>query len=317
MKRLCIRWLSTLLVMGGLLTAAPTAADAGIIPWVYDTVFGPVGSIQARRAGYMHGPTDPCCGYTAGYAGGYNVGYAPGYGYRPGLFGLRGWRRGWGGNCCSPCGVSDCGGCSTCGVGYASGGCATGNCANGACSTFYPPINNSNVPSSLAPATGSGAGVNNDPAPMPMGSGTPLDRSTIDGFGPANDGFRPAGAAPAPTPENDSFIPPKTGTSTSVPAAETNPVGTSPAGETKPAAPGRPRPTFGDDEDMKTEEKKDSGADRKNGPRLELHDKIAWQRSVTRIRQDLQPARASATVVRHGLFPKSRWTEDSQTVARK
>ncbi|MCA9096950.1 MAG: hypothetical protein KDA36_01120 [Planctomycetaceae bacterium] len=114
--------------------AMAVPVEAGIVPWVWDTVFGPVGSIRARRM----------C----------NVGY--GFrnrcSYGPAMYGS------YGG--CSPCG-SPCGGspCSSgacgigCGYGYGGavsmGGCASGSCASGQCGVnFYPEAS----PSNLTPA---------------------------------------------------------------------------------------------------------------------------------------------------------------------
>jgi len=74
-----------------------STSDAGIIPWVYDAMFGPVGSMRYRTARYAP----------------YNYRVSPGQ--------------------CSPCGSSGCApamsfyapGCSPC----ATGGCPTGGCA--------------------------------------------------------------------------------------------------------------------------------------------------------------------------------------------
>jgi hypothetical protein len=53
----------------GFAIAAPSESRAGIIPWVYDAIFGPVGSLRAGGAGYP---------MAAGYAP-YSAGYSPNY----------------------------------------------------------------------------------------------------------------------------------------------------------------------------------------------------------------------------------------------
>ncbi|MCA9080095.1 MAG: hypothetical protein KDA58_06020 [Planctomycetaceae bacterium] len=121
-----------------LLTAAcslPTAsAQAGVIPWVYDAIFGYHGPAWGGR--YMGGY--PAYGW-GGYGGYASYGYAPsysvGYGYAPGYVGGYGASAGCGGcgtgysvsanygwsgygcGCATPCGCSPC-----------SGGCSTGDC---------------------------------------------------------------------------------------------------------------------------------------------------------------------------------------------
>ena len=100
---------------------SPAPTEAGVIPWLYDSVFGPVGSIQARSgyAPYSAGYTPYSVGYTP-----YSVGYTPYYG---------GYSSYYYGNSSSACGCSPCAG--ACGTGCASGNCATGNCATGNCAT--------------------------------------------------------------------------------------------------------------------------------------------------------------------------------------
>ena len=315
MKLLAVR--GSLLLAGVLanLQMAPSVCDAGIIPWVYDSVFGPVGSIQAHRANRICGPSLSCGSGGYGYG---NYGYSSyGYGncgYRGGLFGLR---RNWGNCCPTTCGVSACGSCNPCGTNYGyamaapCGSCnvggygyATGGCANGTCSTFYPPIVNNGTGTSTAspvtPANPGGATGSNtpsyDPSPIPTKPTDPGRSSTDPGFGPGNsplDGFNKA-ASPAPTtgtdPTDGGFIPPRVNPET--PAA--NPATPAPAPGT-PASPSK-RPTL-DDEDK----------DAKVGPRLELNDKVAWKPMNVRTRQALVPVKASASVVRLALFQKSAW----------
>jgi hypothetical protein len=109
--------------------------QAGVIPWAYDALFGPVGSMQAR-AGYAPYYT----GYSGNYGGGYVTGYAPysvGYGYVS-----------------SGCGCSPCGG--SCGSSCASGNCASGNCASGNCSSGNCASGASSRTTNAPPAGGLG-----------------------------------------------------------------------------------------------------------------------------------------------------------------
>lgn len=96
----------------------PSSSEAGVIPWAYDAVFGPVGSMQ--RSYYAP--------YYTGYSGYVGTNYQPAaysYGYAT--------------NGCSSCQQSSyysanqsgcgCSPCSSnCGYGCSGGGCASGNC---------------------------------------------------------------------------------------------------------------------------------------------------------------------------------------------
>ena len=106
---------------------APAESQAGIIPWMYDAFFGPVGSLRAGGAGYP---------MTAGYAP-YTAGYAPYYtSYSTSYAPVTMAQYGSSGSGCSSCNQavyyapSMDSGCSTCG----SGNCASGNCSSGTCS---------------------------------------------------------------------------------------------------------------------------------------------------------------------------------------
>lgn len=160
------------------LCLAPSA-EAGLIPWTFDALFGPPGSLQQWWAGYPNG--NPYIGgyggggygtmYGTGYRGWYGGGYAaPNYGYS---------------NCCAPvtanyysssygdCGCNPCGGCSSC-----SGGCASGTCASGDC----------------------GTGSNYSPEPTP--DATPRTFKKDDGTDTSDD-FRPL----QPRESNDEILP--------------------------------------------------------------------------------------------------------------
>src|SRR5579872_630485 len=109
-----------------------SSAEAGIIPWVWDTMFGPVGSIRARRAACCASYGPACCGATPSCGpcgtGSCSTGYC----------GTWGSSYNWFGRCCGltggcgsgSCGVSGCG-ISGCGAGDCglTGGCGPGGCA--------------------------------------------------------------------------------------------------------------------------------------------------------------------------------------------
>ena len=114
---------------------AVNSSEAGIIPWAYDVIFGPVGSVRSRTGrflayrpfrarrygalGYYPGTVcQPACntGCSTGYGGlqQYQAGYYPVYGsYYGSYYGL---------SSCNNCYT----GCSSC-----LQGCATGNCSSG------------------------------------------------------------------------------------------------------------------------------------------------------------------------------------------
>lgn len=130
----------------GFSISAPAESRAGIIPWIYDAVFGPVGSMRAQSAGYP---------MTVGYAP-YSAGYAPYYSNYNAAY--------------APVTTAqyNSGGCSTCNscnqASYAPssecGTCGSGNCSTGTCS---------NCTVNSAPTTsGYGAGGGLDPVPDPL-----------------------------------------------------------------------------------------------------------------------------------------------------
>jgi hypothetical protein len=132
----------SLLVLAGLLSPALVGAraDAGVIPWVYDSVFG-----YGWGYGYGGMPYGGYGGY--GYGGGYPVSYAapayttnyaPSYGYADYSLGGEYLADS---SCCDPCSN----GCST-------GGCATSDCCTTAVQSAKPaapeptPINQKVTP---------------------------------------------------------------------------------------------------------------------------------------------------------------------------
>ena len=338
MRRPAIRFLLTLVAAASILGAVPATSEAGIIPWAWDTMFGPVGSIQARRTARFCGTNDCGVPYGANYGG-----YASGsyYGPAPRLFGgLRGWRNT---ACCnnygsnygyvdSGCGCSTCGsacgsncssgGCSSCGTGYGgydggyvygSSSCGAGGCASGQCNVNYgpngaPPTTGGASPVTPAPPPAGGAGGptpsydNNTPANKGAGQGAATD----DGFVPAQ-GNKKSPAPPMGDPNKDEeykppIVNPPAGTGG---AAGTNPTDTTPpVPAPEPTTPAKKRPnTIGDDDDKST----------RVGPRFDLHEKVTWRQASGLTRQIQAPVRVTATANRNGLFPKIAWRSGVET----
>ena len=106
----------------------PSSSEAGVIPWAYDAIFGPVGSMQRSYSAPYSTGYSGYTPYSTGYSGYVGANYQPAaqsYGYPT--------------NGCSSCqqssyysenqrgcGCSPCG--SSCGSGCSGGGCASGNC---------------------------------------------------------------------------------------------------------------------------------------------------------------------------------------------
>ena len=116
MKRLALQSLVVLSVT----TCFLSSAQAGVIPWVYDVIFGPV-----RQPGYY-----PAAGYGPASAQPVTYGYSP-YSYSPYSY--------------SPYSYSPYKRCSTCApavsASRAVSRCSTGRCATGGCPTtiaYYP-----------------------------------------------------------------------------------------------------------------------------------------------------------------------------------
>ncbi|TWT63461.1 hypothetical protein [Rubinisphaera italica] len=187
--------MNRLMMLGvcGLLAVTTTAtAEAGIIPWTYNAIFGPVGSTFAARPTYGYGANygaryggNACCGTTANYGGnsccgttssyGYTTSYSPYYaGYTPYYAGYSSYY----GSSCNNCGTCNTcnSGCNSCGYGCASNGCS--NCASGDCNsgltpaagtTSTPQSNNSPTPTttfkSTEPTVNPNAGESSDSKP--------------------------------------------------------------------------------------------------------------------------------------------------------
>lgn len=330
MRRPAVRFLLTLVAAASILGVVPATTEAGIIPWAWDTMFGPVGSIQARRATYYSGGYNDggCCDATS--AGAY---YGPA---RPMFVGFRGWRRnnaccgtpgyanygyanygyadaGYGGcsSCCTPCG----GNCSSCGVGYDGGyiqGCGPGGCPGGQCNVNYGsatgPATGGASPVTPAAPGGPSAGYDTGAGPMTPGGTNNVVPPPAPGA-ETNDGFVPRGGTKSPAPgtndptKDEEFVPPKVnnpdGTNAGAEASST----TVPPVEPNPTIPARKKPILGEDDEK-------GGS---VGPRLELEEKVTWHRSFVRTRQAQTSLRVTASANRSGMFPKVAWRSTADT----
>lgn len=121
-----------------LLATSGQGVEAGIIPWTYNAIFGPVGSTFGPRRtfyGPMGGaaffPSSACCNpcsscspCTSCNTCNYGVGYTPYYSSYVPFSGC---------NACSSCSSYGAFGCSSCG---------TGNCPSGNCGAYIPSSGN-------------------------------------------------------------------------------------------------------------------------------------------------------------------------------
>ena len=169
-----LRSLGMLAVTVGLALGSGSSADAGLIPWSYNALFG-------------YGPASPQYAYYGGYGYGYDAGpvtYSASYG-------------GYTSNCCGqavtyygPAPAGCCGSCNSCG---SCGSCATGNCGGGCstCGTNYGgDCSNcggagcSNCAPSSTPA-GSNLAPQPDNGPKPTLADPPRRPGETDQFNPA------------------------------------------------------------------------------------------------------------------------------------
>lgn len=224
------------LLMSSLMCAAlfipSTQAEAGLIPWMYDAVFGPPGSLQAWNANRMQYRANRRAwrsSYAAGYApyasgccGDYTAGYAPFnsfYGYGYGM---------------NACGCGNVCGCNSCGT----GGCANGNCSTG----FDPQTNTSEKPTPVSdpiseekkdttPAYTPESPMENAPGFDPdamgdegFGSGpvkTPAEKDPLEWMTPTGPGSSTSNKIPAPMETPDAV--PKVDLGTEGDETSTNP----------------------------------------------------------------------------------------------
>lgn len=295
MKIRAVRWLVSLACpVAMMLAAAP--ADAGIIPGIWNVLFGPCGG--GCGPGY--------CAPTQSY-------YAPSY-------------CGYGGCGPSGCGVSSCGP-SSCG----SGGCGTvqsyygwGNCGYSCapCGSSCSPCTVACAPSSncAVPPASSAAGGNSSIKPLPDDGWK--NRKTYEGTESApgaTNAAPPANRTDADTglPPNGRRTNPLNDDETKSGALRVSPPGDA-AGEAKSATeePETPAGT------RKTPMPPKIPLDDKDAHRISpinLDEKIAWRPTAVRKRLEIEPGRGNARLIRIPLYAKSDWKPvgDATNVAKR
>lgn len=184
------------LMLGSLLStvfAVPAPSDAGLIPWAYNAIFGPVGSMRYRTA-YA-----PMYGGTYGYgAYGSYTGYAPmsnGYVAPAAYTGTA--MPSYGGGGCSSCNqtsyyapqvgsdgfygnypsYADSGqSCCNC----PAGNCSTGNCASGNCSSGNCSAGCTNCSANMSPLPYNSGSNTSGYGPNPIAGPVPDPNNTRD-----------------------------------------------------------------------------------------------------------------------------------------
>ena len=264
----------------GLWGGSVPSAEAGLIPWAYDAIFGPPGSQRSYyRGGATYGANygGACCGQTYGNAA-YGYSGEPNY-FAPLPAGLSGPSM-----APSPCGPGGCGtsfygpepaGC--CGQpGCGPQGCGPGGCASGQCGVANPE-----------PSFGPIA-----PTPTPANE---LPRTYENNSAPSSPGFQPRG---------EGYVPMRD-TNTESPEEFKDPV---PAPSTNPSRTPAPVDPLGED---------DAGIRR--GPMLDLDGKVTWRATPARTRLVLRANYSGAKVQRQPVYPKTDWVTypGATDVARK
>ncbi len=300
-------WRLASLIAVSLIVGSASLSQAGIIPWVYDVVFGPVGSPARGYSSYGYSGYTP---YTASYAP-FSYGYAS-YGYPSQAYSgcstcstNYGWSPAWGCNSCSSgCSTGSCGSgcgpvasCNSCGVSsmYSSSGSSNYSpepCLNGGCDGYVRPKSTTNTP---APAQSNKSGTNWNKSTEPSKTTTPktpnrtfqqpVDRDSSDGL---NDGGRSRsddnGLNENPT---KAFRPSQ--------------------GDSETILPSRPKPAPFDDNN-------DNGSAKRQLPlpRLNLDAKIAWRAEPIRTRVPFHAKPTNVTVARRVPRIDTDWTPVAQ-----
>ncbi len=190
MVRLHLKWLSMPLAALAIVGGWTMPVEAGVIPWVYNAVFGPARNGPYGGAAY-YGPRGYGASTFAGYGpvayGGCSTGgcgTGAGYGYAVPAYG--GYDAGCGS--CSPCSSGSCG---TPAYGGYSSYAPIGSCGTGC-----------NVASSCAPNAVGGAGLT--PIPAPQSGTAPQGGAIGNGF----TGAPPMGTGGYAPPANPGAVPP-------------------------------------------------------------------------------------------------------------
>lgn len=318
-------WRLASLIAVSLVVGSASLSQAGIIPWVYDAVFGPVRSPAWGYSSYGYSGGYGYSGYTphtASYAP-YSYGYAS-YGYPSYNSGCStcstnyGWSPAWGCNSCSSgCSMGSCGSgcgvpasaasCNSCGVSSTYSSLGSSNyspepCLNGGCDGYANPKATTKTP---APAQSNKSGTNWSKSTEPSKTTTPktpnrtfqqpVDRDSSDGL---NDGSRSRsddnGLNDNPT---KAFRPSQ--------------------GDSETILPSRPKPAPFDDLDNtpKSENNNGSAKRRLPLPRLNLDAKIAWRTEPIRTRVPFHAKPTNVTVARRALRIDTDWTPVAQRLA--
>jgi hypothetical protein len=264
-----MRYLSTRVILGSVCFLLPfvamsSSSEAGVIPWVYNAVFGP----SRGPYGYSYyGPAYYSAGYGSGCCGTPVMAYRPMYG------------------CCDPCSIP----CGPCGV------TVSGACGVPQCSTTGIPVPSSSSPGPAPTPSNSGAPktyAEPDKFEKPTRASGTADPNGVAPPTPAREsesGFeprKPRPAAPAIAPDNEER-------ETRKPSA--SPDGTNNTTDEKkdlksPAA----TPKINDGDESGTEVK----------PASHTNQRIAWAAALQRRQTASQPRHGTAYVVRLPAYPK-------------
>lgn len=168
------RWLCLAVSATALSLGSTVPTHAGVIPWVYNAIFGPARNGPMFSGGAMYGPSYYGGGCATGACGsGFGgMGFSAGYGMAP-------MSSGWSGDGCGSCGV----------VSAPIGGCATGNCGV----SYYSPLASACTPNAAGALTPTPAAAGTAGTPAASGNGAASGGFTGNGF---SGGASGAGAGP-------------------------------------------------------------------------------------------------------------------------
>ena len=308
-----------------------SASQAGVIPWVYDSIFGPVRypaygsnyssypvsysrpvyvSYSRRYVPVSYAPSSGCSSCSTGYVA--PVSYYSPVTYSAPSYGC--------GGCGQVVAASSCGPCG--GASYASatspGGCLSGGCSPATTSEpASQPITNGK---SAWNSTKKPSEVTKDPAPTPRtfqetdrGGASPAGATSTDGFG---SGIRRQGSKPDQTLLNDvdenrpatNVEEPTISKPKKAPVKEPDDLfDTQP--EATPAKPiKKPFEQPIENNDPDATESKTEAAKQRLRPAVNLDAKIAWQSEPPQSRVPYHAKLAKATVTRRAPGLNSDWT---------
>ena len=304
-------WRFASLLAVALIVGTATASQAGVIPWAYDAIFGPV---RYPVSGYG----SPV--YTASYAPTY---YASRSGYAPVNYGYVSSGRSSG---CSSCSTSyyapvnyapsyGCGSCGPVAVAPSCGSCGvacgtpSSSCDSG-CSVTpsnAKPTESNGTTNGFRPRKEPEANRSNPPKPQTETFVTPSNRSTTDVESPTNEGFGNSGRTrglrtdDANEATTEALKPVPTETETVIPKAKKVPVPTDDLeGDQDDQPLGRP---------LELNKKTDGEAKIQLPlPKMNLDDKIAWRAEAPRTRIPFHAKAAKVSVARRVPSLNNDWT---------